>query len=272
MASLLPRPQLPDTRSKYGPQRRVNDNPTVADSGMQIVLPSQPRKRIKGPRRDIQSVSDRAAETRRRAEVDDYWEREGVTKAAHEAQLANEADQMMALMNERHQAKEAQDIQQVIDRHGGVDTINSKIDMRNQRYQAPSMPAARKSPERPYDAEQGNPVRGALRKAGDVLVNLDEGIQSKMRMSPERVSESGIHGQLNWALTGGNPWSKDPDRYDNDLAGWAATAGARGLQAAGLTAAGAGLVGTTQALHDLVVAAPEFGSSADYQEHNQLDL
>ncbi len=246
MASLLPRPNYPGRATPP----RINTNPTVVDSGMQINLPSKRRKRIRGPRRDIKSVSERAATERHRASVQDYWEREGVTKAAYEEQLANEADQMMTRMNQRHQTNSSP--------------------TRNESPINPKAYANAQStlPQRSMKTDAIN----SLRKAGQALAGLDEAVQSRMRMSPEHRKDSGIHGQMNWALTGGNPWSTDPDRYDNDLSGWAMTAGMRGAQAAGLTTAGAALVGTTQALHDLITDDPQYGSIPDYQEQGQLSL
>ena len=259
MAGLLPRPQRPKPRFAG---KKINPTPTVVDSGMDIQLPAGYSPRIEGNPRQYNMPGD--TDVLPSAAVDAY------AVSPHHSQHID-----FDLLN-----RELQDAAGIDRRTDGLlaeirQGPDARVDdfYNNVHNNVQFSNALNNLVEEVQNAPTASKEQGWLRKAGQMLADADEQVQSRLRV-PMGNEEEGIRGMLGTVnnlrsyLHVGNPASSAPRDYSyaNTPTGWAMTAGSRGLQAGAVTLAGMGLYNAGSAIGNA------FGGKADEQEDNQLPL
>ena len=242
MASLLPRPRLPNTRQQ-GP--RINRNPTVVDSGMQINLPSRYREA---------EQAEAAAEAQRLAEVNAYWDAEEVTKAA----MTSTAPRGGALVSQRGMQEAPRADQYAVPSH---------------HTQHIDMGLANRVVQDGYRADLSNRADGVLadlrgERQVDDFFNSAENRRQEESLVQQAIDMPDQRGPLRRA---GDYIRRQDNRLINaferpGLSREKAVFAAAAIEGAGLTAAGAGFYGLTSALGNA------FGGPADEQERGQLGM
>ncbi len=255
MARLLPRPQLPGNR--FAGERRINKSPTVVDSGIDIKLPEGYERQLEVNPRQYNLPGD--TDVLPSSAIDAY------AVPSHHTQhidfrLVNRQLQDAAGIDKRTDGLLAD-----IRGEQKVDDFFNKAESNRQYSQA-----LNNLVEEVQNAPEPSKGRGWVRKAGQMLADADEAVQSRLRVPMGNKGDGplGTLNNLRSYLHVGNPASSAPHNYQyaNTPTGWSMVAATRGAQAGAVTLAGMGLYNTASALGDY------FGGKADQQEDNQLPL
>ncbi len=225
---------------------------------------------IKGPRRDISSVQERAQQVASAATVDEVMTRLQQRVNAAEARKRT---------SPTSEATELEEMERVIASHGGVEAINQKIAqakatdaMDDQIDEIVSGKRTKKS--------GGKGLKQRLEEAtgsvGNKAMEIDEAIQKEFRklygLTDDGVASRPDNDPIKMAqyLTGrymhpSHPKMGGPYDFEDTRAGHAAFYGSRAAQAGLMTGAGAGLYNLTNSMMD------KFGGPADEPSPTELN-
>ncbi len=253
MASLLPRPRLPNTRQQ-GP--RINRNPTVVDSGMQINLPSGYGVQEQGGalvhQRGMQEAprADQYAVPSHHTQHIDMGLANRVVQDGYRADLSNRADGILAdLRGER----------QMDDYFNAAENFRQSASIHKQLQDAIDMPVRVNSiPERNPGADYRHMGRSPFTSNNSAN---PQPMRSAGRMISRRAGDA-------WGNTVGKQHNRLVDYIDKGTSRprEQAEIAAGTLEAIGLTAAGVGLYQLGAGLGNA------FGGPADEQERGQLGM
>ena len=227
MGTLLPRPNLP-----IGP-RRINNNPTVVDSGMNIRLP-------------------------------EGYNNQSIRVNSNQYNLPGSTDVMLSRAVDAYAVPphHGQHIDFRADNQRLADGYILDQNLDNLINEVRGMPN-----------ESPNTLRQVLQPVADFdeWVQSKLRVPEENYHTKPGGWVGSVNRTIRGPLHSGNPWSNAPEqqfnsKYEGNTAGWAMTGLTRVVQGAGATAAGMGLHALTGQMLNT------FGGAADQQEPNQLRI